>query len=195
MSAGAGDIPAHGGADGPTGGARHLEPVAVAMLGRAGIDELLSRTDLGEAAALLRMVRANPYSALAERVVEVCTHREDPVAATVLRLIGRWRAALPGQRLDLPSLRRRQGQTQADVARSLATGQSDVSKLERGRDPHLSTLARYVAALGGRLELQVRWADGQVDQLRLPQLEVDVPTAGSSPTTDTPKPTETRQLG
>lgn len=155
--------------------ARHLESVPVELLGRAGIDELLSRDDLADAAELLRAVRTDPYGPLAERVLEVCAHRQDPVAAVVPLVVGRWRAARPRQSVDLAALRRCTGRTQTEVAAVLRTGQSDLSKLERGRDPHLSTLARYVAALGGRLELAVRWPDGTTDHLQLAQVEDAVP--------------------
>lgn len=87
-------------------------------------------------------------------------------------------AARPGRSLHLAVLRRTSGRTRTAVAAALRTGSSDVSKLERGRDPHLSTLARYVAALGGRLELVVRWPDGSIDHLRLVQVEEVEPTAG-----------------
>jgi len=60
-------------------------------------------------------------------------------------------------RPDLASLRHARGFSQADVARDLKTAQADVSKLERRGDPRLSTLIRYVAALGGELELVARF--------------------------------------
>jgi predicted transcriptional regulator len=65
-------------------------------------------------------------------------------------------------RPDLASVRRARGFSQADVARHLKTAQADVSKLEHRDDPRLSTLVRYIEALGGELELHARFADGRV---------------------------------
>lgn len=70
--------------------ARHFESVPVERLGPAGIDEVLSRTDLEEAAALLRAVRADPSGPLAQRVLEVCAHREGPIGTVEPLVIGRW---------------------------------------------------------------------------------------------------------
>lgn len=56
----------------------------------------------------------------------------------------------------LRSVRIRSGRTQAEVARRAGTSQPVVSAYERGhRDPSTATLARLVAAAGGRLELRV----------------------------------------
>jgi hypothetical protein len=41
----------------------------------------------------------------------------------------------------------------------MGVSQSDVSKLERRDDLLLSTLQRYVEAIGGRLELRLKGAD------------------------------------
>jgi transcriptional regulator with XRE-family HTH domain len=57
--------------------------------------------------------------------------------------------------LTLQTLRIALGKTQADVARAAEMDQGDVSRLEARDDKKLSTLARYAAALGGRLEVAV----------------------------------------
>ena len=49
--------------------------------------------------------------------------------------------------------------TQADVAARLNIGQDSVSRLENRDDLHLSTLAAYIQALGGSLELVVKFPD------------------------------------
>lgn len=152
-------------------GARHLEAVEVGRLGAAALDDLLSRTDLGELADVLAHVRADPYGPLAERLRHVAETRDDGVGVVVTRLLGRWRAARPVASGTLRELRRHRGRTQADLARALATGQSDVSKLERRPDLQLSTLHRYVEALGGRLEVRVRWPDGDLSNLGHPALD------------------------
>ena len=52
--------------------------------------------------------------------------------------------------------------TQADVAARLNIGQDSVSRLENRDDLHLSTLAGYIQALGGSLDLVVKFP-GQPD--------------------------------
>jgi transcriptional regulator with XRE-family HTH domain len=57
------------------------------------------------------------------------------------------------------------GFTQEELASRLGVQQAAVSRLERRSDITLSSLRRYVEALGGQLEINVRTADGE--QLRL----------------------------
>ena len=61
--------------------------------------------------------------------------------------------------LGLADLRESLGITQAELAGSLGVSQPNVSKIERKNDVHLSTLAGYVAALGGRLEVKAVFPD------------------------------------
>jgi transcriptional regulator with XRE-family HTH domain len=56
-------------------------------------------------------------------------------------------------RLRLAMLREQVGASQAEVAEALGTSQSNVSQLERGDEPLLSSIARYVHALGGELKV------------------------------------------
>ena len=58
--------------------------------------------------------------------------------------------------LTLRALRRELGLTQKDLADMLDVEQPAVSKLERRQDYRVGTLARLVAAMGGRLELIAR---------------------------------------
>lgn len=62
----------------------------------------------------------------------------------------------------LADLRERRGFTQADIARALQVTQGNVSQVEHKEDLYLSTLVRYVQALGGRLELNAVFPDGVV---------------------------------
>ncbi len=52
--------------------------------------------------------------------------------------------------------------TQAELAERLNIDQPNVSRLENRSDVHVSTLADYVAALGGRLELLAVFPEGTV---------------------------------
>ncbi len=55
--------------------------------------------------------------------------------------------------MNLRELRESLGKTQDEVAQLTDMGQSQLSKLERRDDHLLSTLRRYVQALGGDLEV------------------------------------------
>ena len=63
----------------------------------------------------------------------------------------------------LTALREARGVTQVEVAEAWETTQSNVSRFEHAQDTYLSTLMRYAAALGGRLELRVVFPDLVVD--------------------------------
>ncbi|HYQ83832.1 MAG TPA: helix-turn-helix transcriptional regulator, partial [Rubrobacter sp.] len=55
--------------------------------------------------------------------------------------------------MDLRALREAVGLTQEELARRVDVTQSQLSKLERRDDHRISTLRRYVEALGGTLEI------------------------------------------
>jgi transcriptional regulator with XRE-family HTH domain len=59
----------------------------------------------------------------------------------------------------LKDLRQAVAQTQEDLAVSLGVGQDTVSRIERRSDMLLSTLRRYVEAMGGKLELVAEFPD------------------------------------
>ena len=67
--------------------------------------------------------------------------------------------ALEKIRLRLAMIREQRGMSQDAVAEILGTSQSNVSQLERSQDQMLSTVAKYVKALGGELELMARFGD------------------------------------
>jgi predicted XRE-type DNA-binding protein len=70
--------------------------------------------------------------------------------------------------VTLHRLREQRGLTQVDVAQALEVTQGNVSRLESAGDLYISTLARYVEALGGKLELNAVFPD-QVVALELPK--------------------------
>ena len=53
----------------------------------------------------------------------------------------------------LRDLRLAASQTQEDMAQALGVGQDTISRLEQRSDMLLSTMRRYVEAMGGRLDL------------------------------------------
>jgi transcriptional regulator with XRE-family HTH domain len=72
------------------------------------------------------------------------------------QLPARRRAAIEaraGELATLKDLRQAVAQTQQDLAAALGVGQDTISRLEKRSDMLLSTLRRYVEAMGGTLEL------------------------------------------
>jgi len=69
---------------------------------------------------------------------------------------------------SLRQLRQIAGKAQLEIAASLNIKQPSVSKIEKQTDMYLSTLRRYVEAIGGELELVVKFPDRPA--LRLHQL-------------------------
>jgi transcriptional regulator with XRE-family HTH domain len=63
--------------------------------------------------------------------------------------------------LRLAGLRKHRKASQTEVAKRLAVSQANVSQIERG-DVKVSTLASYVDALGGELEMHAVFADERV---------------------------------
>lgn len=68
----------------------------------------------------------------------------------------------------LKDLRQAAERTQEELATSLGVGQDTISRIERRSDMLLSTLRRYVEAMGGKLELVADFPDRPrvvIDQL------------------------------
>ena len=61
--------------------------------------------------------------------------------------------ARAGKLATLKDLRQAAEQTQQDLAVALGVGQDTISRLEKRSDMLLSTMRRYVEAMGGTLEL------------------------------------------
>ncbi len=67
--------------------------------------------------------------------------------------------ARAGNLATLKDLRQAVEQTQQDLAATLGVGQDTISRLEKRTDMLLSTLRRYVEAMGGKLELVAQFPD------------------------------------
>src|SRR5271156_2681308 len=81
---------------------------------------------------------------------------DHPIDWSKARFLGRAIHAKRGIRLTLQTLRAGLGKTQIEIAEASAIQQADVSRLENKPtldDVQVSTLKRYVEALGGHLEL------------------------------------------
>jgi len=64
--------------------------------------------------------------------------------------------------MDLRAIRELLGVTQVELAKAAEIAQPEVSRMERRRDYRLSTLRRYVEALGGELDIEAVFGDKRV---------------------------------
>jgi transcriptional regulator with XRE-family HTH domain len=64
--------------------------------------------------------------------------------------------------LPLQELRQARALSQQELAEVLGLNQATVSKLERRTDMYLSSLRRFVEAMGGDLEISANFPDGRV---------------------------------
>ncbi len=64
--------------------------------------------------------------------------------------------------LPLQELRRARSLSQQELAEVLGLNQATVSKLERRTDMYLSSLRRFVEAMGGELEISASFPEGKV---------------------------------
>lgn len=98
------------------------------------------------------------------------TNKETTMATTLTEMMARLPAARRrriearaaeriAEELALRDLRKALGKTQVEVARRLRISQVTLSDTERRGDVMLSTLRKYVGALGGKLELVARFPD------------------------------------
>jgi hypothetical protein len=63
------------------------------------------------------------------------------------------------RRITLSEMRKERKISQARMAEALGIGQMQISRLERRKDPRLSTMQRTVAAMGGQLTLIATFPD------------------------------------
>jgi hypothetical protein len=75
---------------------------------------------------------------------------------------GKERARVMLEELPLNRLRVARELTQEHLGRLLGKDQSAVSQIERRTDMYISTLADFIKAMGGDLELRANFPDGSV---------------------------------
>ena len=63
--------------------------------------------------------------------------------------------------MTIQELRRHRNLTQVELAAALDVSQPELSRLENSHNPLLATVRRFVEALGGELEVTVRFPDGE----------------------------------
>ncbi len=98
------------------------------------------------------MPKTKPFGELSGEV------RSRPGAAK--EIDARKRAIVAAVRLN--ELRKQRGQTQAQLADLLGMTQANVSRIEHSDNLYLSTLADYVDALGGHIEIHAVFEDDVV---------------------------------
>jgi transcriptional regulator with XRE-family HTH domain len=64
--------------------------------------------------------------------------------------------------IALHELRELRGASQAQIAEALGTSRPNVGRIEKELDVRLSTLERYVEALGGKLEIHAVFDDADI---------------------------------
>jgi hypothetical protein len=93
------------------------------------------------------------------------TARKKIEAAEPVRVLGRGLKAQRGIRLSLRGIREAVGKTQIEVSRISEIDQADVSRLEQRvafDDCQVDTLKRYIAAIGGELEIVATFGDKKI---------------------------------
>lgn len=148
---------------------RHLElraGVDPEKLPLDALDDILDRGDFDDWRILAAAVRRQPHGRLADALLALCgAHEMYGVSRLWPAFIKKMRegSAPTAGRVgaSLASVRQGLGRSQAAVGDALGISQSDVSKLERRRDLRVSSLRRYIAALGGELRVTAHFADGR----------------------------------
>jgi transcriptional regulator with XRE-family HTH domain len=97
--------------------------------------------------------------------VSQASKRRPESDAKPVRILGRGLRAQRGVHLTLRALREGAGKTQVEVRESSRIDQADISRLEAREtfdEYQVSTLQRYVSALGGELELLAVFGDKKI---------------------------------
>ena len=89
-----------------------------------------------------------------EVIVAMPKKRQEAIAKRGAELI-----AKVERRMTLAALRKDRKISQATVAEALGIGQMQISRLEKRKDPRLSTIARTIAAMGGHLTMIATFPD------------------------------------
>jgi DNA-binding XRE family transcriptional regulator len=72
------------------------------------------------------------------------------------------RASQLDQEMNLAEVRRALQLSQDEIAQTLQIGQGSVAKIEKRADMYVSTLRRFIEAMGGELEIVARFAGHSV---------------------------------
>jgi len=91
---------------------------------------------------------------LEEVIAAMPKKRQEAIAKRGAELVAKVR-----RRMTLAELRKGRKISQATVAEALGIGQMQISRLEKRKDPRLSTMQRTVAAMGGHLTMIATFPD------------------------------------
>ncbi len=94
---------------------------------------------------------------MAKKFTDLLDKMSPEAQAEVARDVRRIIAEMP-----LHRLRSARELTQENLAQVLGLKQGDISKMERRADMYVSTLASYVKAMGGTLEIRAVFPDGGI---------------------------------
>ncbi|MFN7995578.1 MAG: helix-turn-helix transcriptional regulator [Bryobacteraceae bacterium] len=103
-----------------------------------------------------------PTRKFRELVQTMPVARQQKIASRVQQSL----AAMP-----LEEVRKARQMTQAKLADALGVNQGEVSKIEHRTDIYLSTLASYVEALGGKLEIRAVFPDREMQITQFEELQ------------------------
>ena len=96
----------------------------------------------------------------------------------VARKPAAWRATVETRKqellaaMPLQELRRARQLSQEQLAEELGATQPEISKIEHRTDMYVSTLRRFVEAMGGQLEITARFPDGTIQITQFQELDV-----------------------
>ena len=93
---------------------------------------------------------AKPYSALRAKMSPESRAQADEQTRQLM------------QEMPLQELRQARKMSQEQIARTLHTKQSNVSRIEKRTDMYISTLRSVIKAMGGDLEVVARFPDGDI---------------------------------
>ena len=111
---------------------------------------------------------AKKFSELRARMAPKARAKSEAMAAKLME-------AMP-----LQELRQALDLTQQQVAETLKIEQAAVSKMEKQADMYLSTLRRFIAAMGGKLEIVARFPEGAVRITQLKNIDKAAPSTRAS---------------
>lgn len=77
------------------------------------------------------------------------------------------------EEMDLAEVRRAMKLSQEEIAQTLQIGQGSVAKIEKRADMYVSTLRRFIEAMGGKLEIVARFPDHAVKITNFSELSDD----------------------
>lgn len=111
-------------------------------------------------------ISASPDKVYGEGADEVYKDEEAAYGRIVSLLLSK-NFTSPPPAVSLRELRQECGLSQAELAEILERQQGEVSKIERRKDVLVSTLADYVRAVQGDLQIIVRLSDGRTRRVQL----------------------------